>query len=346
MNPNDDCWNHGTSSGAIIAGNGNLGNAYRGATAITLDSWKVYPTTTDANGACTGGLDAAAAVRGFEAAVAAIDRVIVAEMQGVEDETGVISSAADKAFEAGAVVIAANGNFGPGDGSVRAPAKAHMVIGVGDFNVASGAQIGSQGRGPTADGRYKPDIQAPTESETASNASDTALRVFNGTSGATPYAGAVAALLRNWLRGGTGSIDPGQVYAHLILIGQTPWPFNNTSGAGKLRMPTNGLSWWGKVKVADGATIDIPITVADAGGAGVDAALWWPEMATQQHNDVDVALVRPDGTEAASSLSTVSVFERARASGAVPAGLWHVSVRGFHVPVGPQTVYWAARWAR
>ncbi len=42
-NPQDDCWNHGTSTGAIISGNANLGAAFRGVTDITLDSFKVYP---------------------------------------------------------------------------------------------------------------------------------------------------------------------------------------------------------------------------------------------------------------------------------------------------------------
>ena len=62
-----------------------------------------------------------------------------------------------------------------------------------------GAQYANQGRGPATDGRYKPDIQAPTWSETASNTGDAALRVFSGTSGATPYASAAAMLARNWL---------------------------------------------------------------------------------------------------------------------------------------------------
>src|SRR5213078_3379205 len=29
-NPDDDCWNHGTSTAAVITGNGNLGTAFRG----------------------------------------------------------------------------------------------------------------------------------------------------------------------------------------------------------------------------------------------------------------------------------------------------------------------------
>src|SRR5262249_16827552 len=44
-NPEDDCWNHGTSTAAIITGNGNLGGNFRGITGITLDSFKVYPAS-------------------------------------------------------------------------------------------------------------------------------------------------------------------------------------------------------------------------------------------------------------------------------------------------------------
>ena len=54
LNPTDDCWNHGTSTAAIISGNNNLGNAFRGVTrGVTLDSFKIYPNSC-------GGLDTAA----------------------------------------------------------------------------------------------------------------------------------------------------------------------------------------------------------------------------------------------------------------------------------------------
>jgi hypothetical protein len=341
FNPNDDCWNHGTSSAAIITANANQGNAFRGVTGITLDSFKVYPS------GC-GGLDQAAAVRGFQAAVAALDRVIVAEMQGGGDDLSAISRAADAAFDAGAVIIAANGNNGPGAGTVNTPANAHRVIGVGNFDVQTQTQVNSQSRGPAPDGRFKPDIQAPTNTETASSASDTAFQVFGGTSGATPYAAGAAALLRNWLRGTSFSIDPGQVYAQLILSGQQPYPFNNTSGAGPLRLPTNGLAWWGKVSISNGQTIDIPLDVSGASPNTLDGALWWPETAFQfafirieVHNDVDLYLVDPGGAVRASSISIPSVFERARVGGAVTAGTWKLRIRGYNVN-GSQTVYWAA----
>ncbi|MBD0345174.1 MAG: S8 family serine peptidase, partial [Coleofasciculus sp. Co-bin14] len=341
LNPNDDCWNHGTSSGAIITANANQGNAYRGVTGITLDSFKVYPTSFTSTGTCNGGLETSAAVRGFQAAVASLDRVLVAEMQGGGDDTSAISTAADNAFDAGAVVIAANGNNGPNAGTVNAPANAHKAIGVGNFDVQTLNQIESQSRGPTRDNRYKPDIQAPTNTETASSASDTALRNFGGTSGATPYAAGAAALLRNFLRGTSFSIDPGQVYALLILSGQQPYPFNNTSGAGKLSLPNNGWASWGKVSVSNGATIDIPLTISGTAPNTFDSALWWPETTSQQHNDVDLSLVDPSGVVRSSSISGPSVFERVRVAGSVASGTWKLRIRGYSV-TGSQTVYWAS----
>lgn len=352
VNPNDDCWDHGTSSAAIISANNRDGNAFRGVTGITLDSFKVYPTSFDATNQCNGNLSVTAAVRGFQRAVAVLDRVIVAEMQAGGNDTGTISTAANAAFDAGAVIIAANGNNGPNASTVNEPAIAHRVIGVGNFDVQTQAQVASQSRGPAPDNRIKPDIQAPTNTETASNGcgwrqnctaagSNTAFRVYGGTSGATPYAAGAAALLRNWLRGTSFSIDPGQVYAQLILSGQQPAPFNNTSGAGALRLPTNGWAWWGVVNVRNGDTIDIPISISGSGANTLDGALWWPETPAQAHNDIDLSLIDPSGNVRASSLSIPSVFERARVAGAVANGTWRIRVRGFSV-TGTQRVYWAA----
>ncbi len=328
-NPQDDCWNHGTSTGAIISGNGNLGAAFRGVTGITLDSFKVYT--------CAG-LSSTATVRGFQRALAVLDRVIVAETQGGGGATSAVSAAADAAFDAGAVVVGANGNTSQVT-EVGSPAAAHKAIGVGAVQVQTLATV-SQINGPVADGRTKPDIQAPTQTETASNTSDTALRTFGGTSGATPYGAGAAALLRNWLRGGNFNIEPGQVYAQLILSGQTV-PFNSVNGTGLINLPTNGWAWWGKTTVGNNGTIDIPLNVG-AGNNRFDCAIWWPETASQSHNDVDVSLIDPNGVTRASSLSVASVFERARFLGAVAPGTWKLRIRGFSVPAGPQAVYYSA----
>ena len=335
-NPDDDCWNHGTSTAAIITGNNRLGNPFRGVTAGTLDSFKVYP-------AGCGGLSTTAVLAAFERSVALLDRVIVAEMQGGGSDRSAISIAADNAFDAGAVIIAANGNFGPGSGTVNTPANSHKSIGVGNFDVQTQNQITSQSRGPAPDGRIKPDIQAPTNTETASTASNTALQVFGGTSGATPYAAGAAFLARNFLRGASGSIDPGQVYAFLILAGQNPFPFNNTSGAGPLEMPTGGQAWWGKVEVSDGQTVTIPIQHSMTAATAFDAAIWWPESVEQIHNDIDLQLVSSNGiTVLDRSISGPSVFERAGATGAISPGTWGLRISGFRVGDEPQVVYYAA----
>ena len=336
-NTNDDFWNHGTASAAIITGNANLGARYRGVTSMTVDSWKVYTNA---------GLDTNATLRAFQAAVNAFDRVIVAEIQANGTDTSSISTAADNAFNAGAVVIAANGNNGPSASTVNAPANAHKAIGVGDVDVQTQTIIASQSRGPAPDGRIKPDIQAPTNTETASNASDTALRVFTGTSGSTPYAAGAAALLRARLMGSNSAIDPGQVYSHLILSGRQP-AFDNNNGCGLIFLPpVNGTEWFGKVSVSNGSVIDIPLNILAGGTLNtLNGALWWPETATQTHNDIDLYLVDPSGVERVSSISTPSVFERARVDGAITTGSWKLRIRGYSV-TGTQTVYWSAHVRR
>ena len=330
FDPTDFAWNHGTSSAGILTGNNRLGNEFRGVTEVRVDSWQIYTAA---------GLNSAAAVRGIQAGIAAFDKVLVGEIQASESDTGAIATAADNAYDAGVIFVSANGNFGPDASTVRSPGIAHKVLGVGGFMTDGGAQYDNQGRGPATDSRYKPDIQAPTWSETASNTSDTALQVFSGTSGATPYASAAAMLARNWLRQ-FGTYDNGQTYALMILYGQKEWPYDNTVGAGPIEMATNGHAWWGKTSVGHHVNIDIPINVG-SGKKDLDAALWWPESAAQNHNDIDVHLIDPSGVERAKGYSGVSIFERTGVNGALQAGTWIVRVRGYNVPTGSQSVYWA-----
>jgi serine protease AprX len=329
-NPNDDCWNHGTSTSAIMGGNSNLGDDFRGITSLTVDSFKVYPA------GCVG-LNADAAVRGFQRAVQVGDRVIVAEMQASGNETSAISAAADGAFDAGAAVIAANGNNGPNASTVNVPAVAQKVLGVGAVDVKTLATPSYQSLGPAADGRTKPDVQAPTNVETASNASDTATQVFTGTSAATPHAAGAAAVFRN----GPLGIPPGGVYAMLIASGNGPTGFDSTHGGGLISLEQQGVFWETQTTVGNGQVVDIP--AVDAAGPGnhrFNLAIWWPEQPAT-HNDIDVSLVDPNGVVRASSSSISSVFERVALTGGITAGSWKVRITGFSV-TGTQQVY--AAW--
>jgi serine protease AprX len=111
-------------------------------------------------------------------------------------------------------------------------------------------------------------------------------------------------------------------------------------------MPTAGWASWGKSTVLDMSpsihTINIPLNLSGATLNTLDAALWWPERATQPHNDIDLRLIDPAGTVRATSDSGPSVFERARVGGSIASGSWILQIRGYHVPTGSQVVYWTA----
>ena len=373
---------HGTSSGALITAYDGR-DSLRGVTNVILDSFRVNACTARGNDK----LDHVAAVRGFENAVAALDKVIVAEMQddakvhNPDDsdayDRSCLSLAADNAFDTGAVIIAPNGNHGrvrtdkPKYRSVDAPAVAHKVIGVGAFCVEldslqcepdtttpPGTLIthNRQGLGPAPDGRIKPDLQAPTNTLTAIAESDTALGRHFATSGAAPYVAGAAALLRNLLKGNNpaAEVDPGQVYAQLILAGQRPFNvdptegFSNIHGAGRLLLPPlDGLFWSAKIPIRDGETRDLPLKGIERIVPEVlDAALWWPESAIQRHNNIDLFLVAPDGTVRDFSTADSSVFERARVDSLGMPGIWKVRIVGTKVPTKSQIVYWAAHARR
>jgi hypothetical protein len=329
---------HGTSSMSILNGNSNSGNTYRGVTDITVDSYRVYTAL---------GLNTLAAVRGFQAALGEGDGLIVAEMQDYTDQDGAVSTAADAAFDAGVPVVAAAGNYGelfgmPVAGSVRSPADAHKVLGVGALdNDGHGglALYPASGRGPAEDGRTKPDILAPTGTTVAANCSDWCFQSFYGTSGATPYAAGAVAFLRNWVIQNTWDSSPGIEYALAIMSGNnTSSPTTNQDrGAGLIVMPPYWNVQWGSVTVDPWTQADVPIYLESPGL--MDVAIWWPESVSQTHNDVDLALVDPYSGEAAST-ATASVFEKIEYDGVGTTGTWTVSIRPSSVS-SSQTVYWA-----
>jgi len=128
--------------------------------------------------------------------------------------TSDMSRAADRAVANGVVVVAAAGNYGPNSQTINSPGDAFNVITVGATDDNNTQKIGDDVvadfsiRGPTGDGRIKPDVMAPGVDIIAPIDQGSAiwqtwpeLRVGNfyaqlsGTSMAAPHVAGVAALI-------------------------------------------------------------------------------------------------------------------------------------------------------
>jgi hypothetical protein len=329
-----DCVNHGTKVVGVINANGNRGGDWRGVADTTADSWNIATCVG-------GGISCAAGQRAMDAAALSADKVVSGSWGGCGDPSSATSVGADEGYNAGMLMYFANGNSGPGDGTVLGPANAHKVIGVGAFDISSGTQYAAQSLGPAPDGRFKPDLQAPNNSDTASNGSDTAMTTLGGTSGAAPFASASALLLTDWF--GSFSTTPGLIYAmHLNYGENTPSGINNTEGVGRFRLGAGGSVISGSRTLSmTGQNLYVDFAVPP-GLTDLRAAIWWPETAAQTHNDVDLRFENPPGTSVTSSLFVSSVFEHVVVTNPA-SGSWRIRIRAYDLPTSPQVVYYAIR---
>ncbi|MCB0097669.1 MAG: S8 family serine peptidase, partial [Caldilineaceae bacterium] len=158
------------------------------------------------------------------------------------------------------LVLYANGNAGPSPGTVGSPATAKNVLSIGasENNRPDKGSLSDDpntvtsfsSRGPTDDGRIKPDVVAPGSfvlSVRAAQAPEGNFEeIFNedyafnsGTSMATPLAAGAAALVREWLGKVRGVANPSAALLKALIInGATQLPgqaaINNVSGRGRL----------------------------------------------------------------------------------------------------------------
>ncbi len=119
------------------------------------------------------------------------------------DGTDALSEACDAAVGRGVVVVVAAGNSGPGSRTIGSPGCAREVITIGASTDEDDVANFSS-RGPTSDGRVKPDVVLPGVNIISARAADTSLgngtvdeyyTSLSGTSMATPHAAGVAALI-------------------------------------------------------------------------------------------------------------------------------------------------------
>lgn len=224
---------HGTHVAGIAAGSGAASDGkYRGvAPEATLYIAKVLNAQ--------GGGSMSGVMAGIEWAVDQGVQVINLSLgsDGACDGTDALSTLCDQAVQQhGVVVCVAAGNAGPAPSTVGSPGCARWVITVGAVNDSD--QIANfSSRGPTSDGRVKPDIVFPGVDIVAPQASGTALGPviapgyieLSGTSMATPFATGSSALLLQ----AKPDLNPNQVKWALMTtavnLGQNP----NAQGSGR-----------------------------------------------------------------------------------------------------------------
>ena len=148
----------------ILAGSGASGPEGRGvAPAASLVGVKVIDSRAQSSlGLIAQGIQWAVENR----ATYGIDAInlSIGDPTGCGDGTDVASQAVDAAVAAGIVVITAAGNSGPANCTIKSPAAAESAMTVGamaDTGAGGFSHAWFSSRGPTADGRIKPDISAP-----------------------------------------------------------------------------------------------------------------------------------------------------------------------------------------
>lgn len=223
---------HGTHVASIAAGSGSaLGGKYRG---VAPEALIYVARSLDKN----GGGSMSTVMAGVEWAVEQGVQVINLSLggSGSSDGTDALSMTCNAAMARGVVVCVAAGNAGPSSRTIGSPGAAADVITVGATDRVDGIARFSS-RGPTADGRTKPDICFPGTDIVAARAAGTSMgrplsdqyTAASGTSMATPHASGLAALLLHSKPGATPQEVKKALMDTTLNLGQDA----NAQGAGR-----------------------------------------------------------------------------------------------------------------
>ncbi len=253
-------------------------------------------------------------------------------------------------------------------GSIGWSASAKNVLAVGSTDAYENISPFSS-RGPTKDGRVKPDLSAKGQSLFSTEPGNT-YGTLAGTSMATPVVtGSMALLTEEWRKLNAGASPGPLVLKTLAIAGAddrgNPGPdyswgfgFLNTKASADLIIADNGQGKRVKVNAANNGTrFDYPITVAQPQNLRVVLGWFDPEalpLNVQQVttkvliNDLDLKIIDPNGNTvlpyvldmnnptapATRGVNTVDNTEEVEIKGAV-AGTYHAIVTGTTVSANP-----------
>lgn len=240
----EDGHGHGTHVAGIAAGSGEYSNWKYTGVAPEAEILVAKVLTNSGRGRLSW------VIAGIEWAVEKDAHVLNLSLGGAypSDGTDALSLAVNKAVkEKDRVVCVAAGNFGPGEGTIGSPGAAKEAISVGSVD-NQGKIADYSSRGPTSDGRAKPDLVAPGGASTteayvagawvaSARSGDVEMgkpvtdslkyREARGTSMATPHVAGICALI---LQSG---LAPNQVKERLKSTADRLESYDeNTQGAG------------------------------------------------------------------------------------------------------------------
>lgn len=111
-----------------------------------------------------------------------------------DGKSSIIARVGNRAVDLGMLFVVANGNAG--ESGIGTPADMDRVLALGALGETNDAMAGFSSRGPTFDGRIKPDVSAPGVSVRVADFQNIAgYKKLSGTSFATPLTAGVAGLL-------------------------------------------------------------------------------------------------------------------------------------------------------
>lgn len=229
----------------------------------------------------------------------------------------------------GLTILFAAGNDGPDSGTVSPPATSKNIISVGNhqnrYNGAPNTMMSGSSRGPTDDGRIKPDLVAPggyVRSCRAQEAADTGTATwsnsyyleYTGTSMATPNAAGAATMVREYLQEIAQRPSPqGALVKALLVLGAQDMGTrdipNDDEGWGRINLrntlaPSTGQGIWvddRSVMSGTGNSKTYAFNLTQNSGLFKAVLTWSDERGSrfsnaQLVNDLDLEITDPDGT--------------------------------------------------